>query len=82
MGKNMGETLTVRLDAESRRALRELMRGGRTRSEVIRDALVLAAREREREALREEARRIASDPADRAEMRAILEFMEGLDDEG
>ncbi|MEX2210935.1 MAG: ribbon-helix-helix protein, CopG family [Gaiellaceae bacterium] len=76
----MSDTLTVRLDEAARRALRQLTRGGRSRSEVVREALVAAVEAREREALREEVRRVAADPQDRAEARAVLEFMEGLDD--
>jgi len=72
----MSDTLTVRLDTESRRALRELTYGGRSRSDAVREALLTAVEVRRRQALREEAARIGADPADRAEVAAIRAFMD------
>ena len=58
------------------------MNQGRNESEAIRTALVEAAeRRRQPDALAEEARRAAADPADRAEIRAIAEDFESLEPE-
>ena len=72
----------ARLDEESRLALSVLMNQGRNESEAIRTALIEAAeRRRQPEALAEEARRVAADPADRAEIQAIMEDFESLEPE-
>jgi Arc/MetJ-type ribon-helix-helix transcriptional regulator len=56
------------------------MREGRNESEAVRTALIEAAdRRRQRSALAEEARRLAADPVDRAEMRAITEDFESIE---
>jgi Arc/MetJ-type ribon-helix-helix transcriptional regulator len=66
-------TITFRTDVEVDDALEALVGDGRDRSQVIRDAILAAAR-RERDArLREEAETLAADEADRAEARAVLE---------
>jgi len=70
----------ARLDEPSRLALSILMNQGRTESEAIRTALIEAADRRQQpEALAEEARRIAADPKDRAEVRAILADFESIE---
>jgi hypothetical protein len=70
----------ARLDEASRLALAVLMNQGRNESEAIRAALIEAAdRRRQPEALAEEARRIAADPADRAEVQAIMEDFDSLE---
>lgn len=64
--------LTVRLDEEAERALRTLTVGGRTRTEVVRAAILAA----ERAELRSWAENVRNDPADLAESRAILADMD------
>lgn len=49
-----------------------------TDSQAVRTALVEAARERERVALRAEVRRLAEDPVDTAVRKAVLEDMESM----
>jgi Arc/MetJ-type ribon-helix-helix transcriptional regulator len=71
-------TITFRTDAEVERALAELTEDGTSRSGAIRDALLLAYRQRRIRRQRAEAERLAKDPRDRAEMRAIQEEMESL----
>ncbi len=66
----------ARLDLASEKALESLVAQGGTESSVVRSALIELARERQRAALREEARRIGADPADRAEVRRLLEELE------
>jgi Arc/MetJ-type ribon-helix-helix transcriptional regulator len=75
----MARSLHVRLDDASAAAL-EVVRGGQmTDSEAVRIALrEAAARRRWRSALRDEVRRLASDGADREEMRVIHEQMAEL----
>jgi hypothetical protein len=64
----------VRLDAESEAALAVLRAEGMTDSQAVRSALTEArSRRRQRLALREEARRLAADPEDRAELKALEE---------
>jgi hypothetical protein len=65
------------LDEASERALSALMREGRNESEAVRAALVEAGdRRRRRSELADEVRRLAADPADTAERRAVLEDMD------
>jgi Arc/MetJ-type ribon-helix-helix transcriptional regulator len=71
-------TITVRADAEIADALDELMSDGGTRSSVVRAAILAAARKHRRARLRAEAERLAADPEDAAEMRAVREDMESL----
>jgi hypothetical protein len=67
----------ARLDEDSERALGALMREGRNESQAVRTALVEAGRRRRRQAaLAEEVRRLADDPADTAERRAVMDDME------
>jgi Arc/MetJ-type ribon-helix-helix transcriptional regulator len=55
------------------------MREGRNESQAVRAALVEAGRRRQqRSALAEEVRRLAADPADTAERRAVLADMEAV----
>jgi len=68
------------VDEEITRVLEELGAGTRSTSAVIRDAIISAAREHRRNRLREEAERLAADPEDVAEMRAVqadLAFLRG-----
>jgi len=70
--------ISVRLDDRAQRALDELVASGLSRSEAIRAALVEAAARRMKEQLAEEARRLAADPVDRAEVAEVRAFMESL----
>jgi hypothetical protein len=64
----------ARLDEPSERALSALMREGRNESEAVRTALIEAGRRRRRHAaLADEVRRLADDPVDTAEGRAVME---------
>ena len=55
------------------------MREGRNESEAVRAALVEAGRRRlRRSALDEEVRRLAADPADLAERRAVMADMDAV----
>ena len=73
------KAISVRLDAEAQRALDWIMRHGYSQSEAIREALIRAARSEERAQMEADARRIANDPADQAEIAAIQEFFGELD---
>jgi hypothetical protein len=67
----------ARLDGASERALTALMREGRNESEAVRTALVEAGqRRRRRVALADEVARLAADPVDTAERRAVMDDME------
>lgn len=67
----------ARLDEASERALSALMQEGRNESDAVRTALVEAGRRRQRYAtLAEEVRRLAEDPADTAERRAVMADMD------
>jgi hypothetical protein len=69
----------ARLDEPSERALAVLMREGRNESEAVRAALVEAGRRRVRSShLAEEAGRLADDPVDTAERRAVLADMDAV----
>ena len=52
------------------------MREGRNESEAVRTALVEAGRRRRRSMLADEVRRLAEDPVDTAERRAVTDDME------
>jgi Arc/MetJ-type ribon-helix-helix transcriptional regulator len=73
-------TITFRTDPPTDAALDELTPPDENvdRSTVIRKAILVAARELRRQRLREEALRIAADPADRAEVAAIQEEMDAI----
>jgi Arc/MetJ-type ribon-helix-helix transcriptional regulator len=69
----------ARLDEASEQALSTLMREGRNESEAVRTALVEAGRRRRRQAaLADEVRRLADDPADTAERRAVTADMDAV----
>jgi hypothetical protein len=69
----------ARLDDSSAQALATLMREGRNESEAVRTALVEAGRRRRRRSqLAEEVQRVAEDPADAAERRAVLADMDAV----
>lgn len=69
----------ARLDESSEKGLTTLMREGRNESEAVRLALVEAGRRRlRRSALTEEVRRLAEDPVDTAERRAVMADMDAV----
>lgn len=70
--------VSLRLDDKTNEALRLLTRDGASRSEAIRDALLEAAKRKRSVELRAAAEAAGADPADLAEARAVLEFMESL----
>jgi Spy/CpxP family protein refolding chaperone len=70
--------VTFRADPEIEAALAELTAGGRSRTEVIKAAVIEAARAQRREELRAEAAALAADPEDVAEIRAVREEMDAL----
>ena len=75
----MGRAISVRLDDDALRALRQLEATGLTRSAAIRQALLDAAdRRRRREAVAAEVRALEADDADRREMLAVAGLMETL----
>jgi predicted transcriptional regulator len=78
----MATAISVRLDDDAERALALLEATGLSRSEAIRRALIEeASRQRRSSALAAEAAALESDRDDRAEMRAVAEFMGVLGDE-
>lgn len=75
----MVRALHVRLDADSEAALAVLRAEGMNDSQAVRRALTEARTRRRRSAaLREEARRLAADPADRAELEALRTELDEL----
>jgi hypothetical protein len=75
----MARALHVRLDAESESALGVLRAEGMNDSQAVRLALVEArGNRRRRAALREEARQLAADAADRAELAAVAAELDAL----
>ena len=71
-------TITFRTDELVDEALAELTSGDVDRSTAIRGAILQAWESKKRQELREETQRIANDPADRAEIRAIQKDFEDL----
>ena len=71
-------TITVRTDDEVEAALEALTADGRSRSEAVRAAVLEAARARIRAELEAESRRLAEDPDDLAEARAVQSDLEPL----
>lgn len=71
-------TITIRTDGLVEEALRELTSDGFSRSEAVRRAILAAGRERRREQLVAEARALAVDPDDLAEVRAVRADLEPL----
>ena len=69
----------ARLDESSARALSVLMREGRNESEAVRAALTEAGQRRaRRSALAGEVARLAADPRDTAERRAVMAEMDAI----
>ena len=75
----MSDLISVRLDDEARRALAELEATGVSRSDAVRQGLVVAAqRLRNRQRLVEEVAALAADEQDRAEAVEVAAMMEDL----
>ena len=71
-------TITFRTDSDVDRAIAALTAGDGDRSQVIRDAILLAWRVRQDDILRAEAQALTADEADVAEARAVLHDMGDL----
>lgn len=79
----MGIAVSVRLDDEAHRALSTLESAGLTRSEAIREAILMsAAALRRKHALHEEIAALEADESDRREMLEVAALMESLRAEG
>jgi Arc/MetJ-type ribon-helix-helix transcriptional regulator len=79
----MGQAISVRLDNESERALRSLEAAGLSRSEAIREALIISAkRMRQSAELALEVAALEADDADRSEMQTVSELMESMRAQG
>jgi hypothetical protein len=77
--RRVAPAISVRLDAESERALRALEASGLSRSEAIRSALVVSARQLRRSRnLAAEVAALEADDTDRTEMLAVAELMESM----
>jgi Arc/MetJ-type ribon-helix-helix transcriptional regulator len=75
----VGRAISVRLDDQAFRALRQLEAAGFSRSEAIRKAVVDAAeRLRRRESLAAEVRALEADEQDRREVLEVAALMESL----
>ena len=74
----MADVITFRPDEDATRALALLTRDGTSVSSAVRAALIRAASERVRAALRAEAESLVADEQDRAEAAQILRDMESL----
>ncbi len=78
----MARALHVRLDEDSEAALTVLRAEGMNDSQAVRRALSEARlQRRRRSSLREEARRLAGDVADRAELARLREELDGVSPE-
>ncbi len=74
--------ISVRLDEPAQRALDELTRGGRDRSQAVRTALIEASERRRSVTLLEEAAALVADDHDLAEAAEVAALMESLRGEG
>ncbi|MCY3862435.1 MAG: hypothetical protein OXG30_04520 [bacterium] len=75
----MAHAVSVRLDDEAVGALNRLTSTGLSQSEAVRSALIRTAnRLYDMDSLSAEAKALEADEADRAEMLAVAELMEGL----
>ncbi len=75
----MTHAISVRLDQESNRALRQMEATGMTRSEAIRAALIeTASRLSDKQTLASEVAALEANAEDRAEMLAVADLMESL----
>ena len=71
------KAISVRLDPEALGALDELMRGGRSRSQAMRDALMIATDRERRERARKEWAEMMADPAEQALLKELREELHG-----
>jgi Arc/MetJ-type ribon-helix-helix transcriptional regulator len=71
-------TVTIRTDDEVERALQALTRSGRSRSEVVREAILAADREARRAQMRAEAEALRDDPTESAAMKRLAADMESI----
>jgi Arc/MetJ-type ribon-helix-helix transcriptional regulator len=72
-------TISLRLDGEALRALRQLESEGSSRSETIRRAIIdSATRARRGKDLAQEIAALEADEQDRREMREVAAFMESM----
>ena len=75
----MAQAVSVRLDDEAVGALNRLTSTGLSQSEAVRSALIRTAnRLYDMDSLSAEAKALEADEADRSEMLAVAELMEGL----
>ena len=63
--------ISVRLDEEAQRALEELMRRGRSQSQAIRAALLIASDREAREQMRKEWAEMMADPVEQAALAEV-----------
>ena len=79
----LARAISVRLNDQALRALRQLEASGMTRSEALRAALVEAAsRLQDKQALAAEVAALEADEDDRAEMLEVAGLMESLRAQG
>ncbi|MEZ5087865.1 MAG: hypothetical protein R2722_17040 [Tessaracoccus sp.] len=71
-------TLTIRTDPEVERALAALAQGGRSRSEIARNAILEAERAQRRAQMRAEAEALRNDPEDVAASRQLAAEMDEI----
>ncbi|MGB4777984.1 hypothetical protein [Microbacterium sp.] len=71
-------TLTIRTDADVERALDALTADGRSRSDVVREAILDTERQSRRARMRAEAEALRNDPDDAAAARRLASDMEQL----
>jgi len=75
----VAKAISVRLDDEALKALKQLEAAGMSRSDAIRSALLAAAgRLRQRQELAAEVAALEADEQDRQEMLEVAGFMEAL----
>jgi Arc/MetJ-type ribon-helix-helix transcriptional regulator len=75
----VARAISVRLDDEALKALKQLEAAGMSRSDAIRSALLAAARRlRQRQELAAEVAALEADEQDRQEMLEVAGFMEAL----
>jgi Arc/MetJ-type ribon-helix-helix transcriptional regulator len=71
-------TITIRTDPAVDEALEALAGGDKTRSEAVREAILLAYRQQRHERLRAEAEALRDDPEDAAASRRLAADMESI----
>jgi Arc/MetJ-type ribon-helix-helix transcriptional regulator len=79
----MTKAISIRLDAESERALSQLEASGMNQSEAIRTALVASAKNlQRRQEIAAEVAALEADESDRLEMLEVASIMESLRAQG